>query len=203
MTRPVERPRKDSSWVNDDDIDTWYIYRKEFETGLDDTLGAETFLFKHGDIYHVVGELLGIFRDMRRDRHHTFHKKSFHWQLLQINPYCYTIWGRLISDLDKYRLVYIMSMDPKSADIVIYSCYPSPEKEDYYHVFKWRAELPNRHGDLRRYRRSDHNLIGHLYIPPCWPTLESVEYVMRGERQQTYIKRPAYGQSGKTPRDDR
>ena len=115
--------------------------------------------------------------------------------MLLIDPYCYSIWGRLMSYRDKFRLYYLVTMDIETADIMIYSCWPSKEKKDYYHVYKWRGELPNKHGDIRRYRRLERNLKGYYYIPPCWPTPYSIQRVVRGERQMEYIKRPDLEQS--------
>lgn len=193
--------RKNSDWLPDEDIDYWYVYRKEFESGLDDLLGAERFLFRHGDIYHVIGELLTSFHDIRHNRRYTFKEDSLGWQSFLIHPYCYSVWGRLMSNIDKYRLVYMMTMDPENADIITYSCWPG-KKEDYYHVYRWRGEIPNKHGELRRYRRVEINSRGHHYIPPCWPTIESTQQVVRGERQTAYIKRPAHEQSNRPTRND-
>lgn len=180
------RPPIDSGWLPDDDIDMWYVYRKEFAKGLDGiTTGDETYLFKHGDIYHVIGELLDTLRDIRRDRHHTFHEKSLEWQTLQIRPYCYTVWGRLMDNLDEYRIYYIVTMDPESADIAIYSCWPCVANQ-FYSVYRWRAELPGKHGDIRKYRKTKQNSRGHYHIPPCWPTWENTGLVARGTKQSTF-----------------
>lgn len=201
--KPLNRPHKDSSWLADSNIDTWYVYRKDLPDSLNDMMGDETYLFKHGDIYHVIGELLDTLRDMRRDRQYTFHEKSLQFQSLQIRPYCFTVWGRLITNIDIYKLYYIVVMNPDNADIIIYSCWSIKGKDDRYKLYKWRGELPNKHGDLRKYKRTANNLLGEYHIPPCWPTISSIQLVRRGTKQTSYIRKPIHGQSGRITEDNR
>lgn len=184
--------RKSSDFLPDEDIDRWSLYRKDFPKGLEDLSGNEKFILNHGDIYHLIGELYEGFKEMRFYRNRPFHEKASAWYDFEAHPYALTVWGRLMNNLDQYRLFYIVTMNVETAVVIIYSCWPT-DKEHEYKIYRWRGELKfkcreNLQGQLRRYRHDKDNLIRTTIIEPCWSSWKNIKAVPRPQGGMVYVR---------------
>jgi hypothetical protein len=180
-----------SDFLPDDDVDRWFLYRKDFPKGLDDMSGNEKYVLAHGDIYHLIGELYEGFKEMRFYRNRPFHPNASMWYDFEAHPYALMVWGRLMNNLDQYRLFYIVTMNLETHVVIIYSCWPTG-KDNEYKIYRWRGELQFKcrngqlQGQLRRYQPNEKNLIKTMVIKPCWPTWKNIKSVKRPQGGVVY-----------------